>query len=116
MENNEQISIEELKNQLRIRGDMLKATERKVEELYEKLGTSRNEWISVEERLPEWDTDKLVWYEYFRYGEYNCMFQTYGIGHYIQEYGQWFGDDLNGTKVKVLYWRELPEPPKEKSE
>ena len=30
--------------------------------------------------MPE-DLEKvLVWYEYFRYGEYNCMFETYGIG------------------------------------
>ena len=73
-------------------------------------------WVSVEERLPETNDDVLVWYEYFRYGEYNCMFQTYGIGHYHEDFRMWFGDDLCGTKVKVLYWMPLPKPPKDLEE
>lgn len=38
------------------------------------------EWISVKDRLPEDGKEVLCWYEYFRYGNYNRMFQTYGIG------------------------------------
>ena len=32
------------------------------------------EWIPCNERLPEEGKDVLVWYEYFRFGEYNRMF------------------------------------------
>ena len=70
-------------------------------------------WTSVDEALPDNGDEVLVWYEYFRYGEYNCMYQTYGLARYIQEYDRWSGEDLNVTRVKVLYWRPLPEPPKE---
>lgn len=37
-------------------------------------------WIPCEHELPEDYTDVLVWFEYFRYGDYNCLYQTYGIG------------------------------------
>ena len=69
------------------------------------------QWISVDERVPDNDAPVLVWYEYWRYGDYNCMWQAYGIAQYI--YDRWTGEDLNGSRVKVLAWQPLPEPPKE---
>ena len=68
-----------------------------------------NEWVSVEDGLPENYTDVLCWYEYFRYGDHNQMYQTCGIGYCIN--GQWGGEVSNGTKCKVLYWQPLPTPP-----
>ena len=69
---------------------------------------SSDGWISAEEKVPDNDKSVLVWYEYYRYGDYNCMWQDYGIARYI---GRWTGDDLNGSCVKVLAWQPLPEPP-----
>ena len=64
-------------------------------------------WIPVEERLPEEWEKVIVWYEYFRYGDYNRMYETYGIGW--QYDGHWAGD-VSGTKARCIAWRPLPEP------
>ena len=64
-------------------------------------------WIPVEERLPEEWEKVIVWYEYFRYGEYNRMYETYGIGW--QYDGHWAGD-VSGTKARCIAWQPLPEP------
>lgn len=66
-----------------------------------------SEWIDAKE-LPEEGKWVLVWYEYFRWGNYNRMYQTYGIGQ--QNRGYWSVDE-GGMKVRVLAWQPLPEPP-----
>lgn len=68
------------------------------------------EWISVKNRLPKDGKEVLCWYEYFRYGSYNRMFQTYGIGHCYNK--MWFGEVANGIRARVIAWMPLPEPPK----
>ena len=67
------------------------------------------DWIPVTERLPENGVETLCWYEYFRYGDFNAMFATYGIGY--QFHGNWGGEVANGRNAKVLAWMPLPEPP-----
>lgn len=87
--------------------DMVKVMTRVVER--QTTLTPPNDWVSADERLPENYTDVLCWYEYFRHGDYNRMYQTYGIGYCIN--GQWGGEVSNGTKCKVLYWQPMPAPP-----
>lgn len=67
-------------------------------------------WHSVDKELPPHSEPVLCWYEYFRYGGYNCMYQDYGIGYCIN--GVWGGEVSNGRRTMVLAWTELPEPPK----
>ena len=67
------------------------------------------EWISVKERLPEEGKEVLCWYEYFRYGSYNRMFQTYGIGQCYNK--MWCGEVANGIRARVIAWMPLPKPP-----
>ena len=69
----------------------------------------RTRWIPVSKGLPKDGEDVLCWYEYFRYGKYNRMFQTFGIGY--QYFGTWSGEVSVGRDTKVLAWMPLPEPP-----
>lgn len=67
-------------------------------------------WVLTDEKLPPDGRDVLCWYEYFRYGAFNRMYQTYGIGSQFN--GNWGGEVANGRSAKVLAWMPLPEPPK----
>lgn len=75
----------------------------------EKSGVGR--WIPCDEELPENGEDVLCWYEYYRYGSYNRMVKTYGIG--FQFNGLWGGEVAQGKNARPLFWMPLPEPPKE---
>lgn len=72
---------------------------------------SKPRWIPVTEALPEEYKDVLCYYEYFRYGDFNCMFRTIDRGYYGD--GRWGGEAGQGHRNKVLAWMPLPEPPKE---
>lgn len=70
------------------------------------------QWISVKDRLPETNDDVLVWFEYFRYGDFNCMCNQYGIGNYIDN--SWLINGETGwKKLNVISWMPIPEMPKE---
>ena len=65
------------------------------------------EWISVDHRLPEPETNVLVFYygcidvATYRYGKHgNCLFMM------MDDSGYWWG------KSGITYWMPLPEPPK----
>ena len=68
-------------------------------------------WIPCGERLPEDYEEVLVWFEYFRYGDYNRLYQTHGIGDYSSKYDSWMINHESGwSKLRVFAWMPLPEP------
>lgn len=77
----------------------------------------RPRWTPADRELPPEGVDVLCWYEYFRffrYGSYNRMYQTFGIGYQFN--GHWGGEVAQGQNAKVLAWMPLPEPPEEKND
>ena len=80
---------------------------KKLEEIAEK-----SKWVSVKDRLPEEGDDVLVWFEYYRYGEYNCLYQTHGIGTYFENFKSWLINGETGWRdLRVIAWMPLPEKP-----
>lgn len=74
----------------------------------------QDEWIPAIERLPEDMQRVLIWFEYYRYGDFNCMFQTYGFGYVCD--GKWspfINGETGWQDYRVIAWQPLPEPYKE---
>ena len=71
-------------------------------------------WIPASERFPKDFEDVLVWFEYFRYGESNRLYQMIGISYVLN--GKWSGF-VNGSSgwrdLRIIAWMPLPDAPKE---
>lgn len=71
-----------------------------------------NQWISVDDKLPDDDITVLVWYTadslFGRFGDY-------GVTHYRKSSG-WSKASLIGDDQAIFYWMPLPEQPKEERE
>lgn len=111
-----------LKNQVVIMGmlqDLQDELEpiQNIEDTHQLLVDKNNGWIRSEDRMPEDDEDVLVWFEYFRFGEYQRLFQTTGIGRTWR--GEWSGF-VNGSSgwrdLRIIAWQPLPEPYSEEQE
>ena len=63
-------------------------------------------WHDAQNDPPTENGEYLCYYEYFRYGNYNCMYRTMDRGYFFN--GHWSGEPANGTNAKVLAWTELP--------
>lgn len=102
-------TIYELRETIAELSERCREQEAEIEELLKE-----REWISVKDRLPKAGDDVLVWFEYYRYGEYNCLYQTYGIGTYFDIVKSWLINGETGWRnLRVIKWMPLPEPPKE---
>lgn len=89
--------------------DILHEAADTIEDLSKELAENSG-WIPCSSgRLPEDGIDVLVWYEYFRYGEYNRLFRTKGISY--THNGQWSGF-VNGQsgwhQLSIIAWQPLP--------
>lgn len=77
------------------------------------INSSNCGWIPCNDsdKLPPNDVDVLVWFEYYRYGRYNRLYQTLGISSVIN--GEWSGivnDSTGWRQLRIIAWRPLPEP------
>ncbi len=69
------------------------------------------QWVSAEDELPEDMQRVLIWFEYYRYGDFNCMYQTYGFGYVCD--GKWspfINGETGWQDYRVIAWQPLPEP------
>lgn len=92
----------------------LVSTRSQVEALKLAINALEGKWIPVSERLPEDMQRVLIWYEYYRYGDFNCMYQTYGFGYVCD--GKWspfINGETGWQDYRIIAWQPLPEPYKE---
>lgn len=67
-----------------------------------------DQWISVDDKLPDTVDDCLVWYSC------NTAFgKSKSVGISFCSRDDWYKNHLNGDNIVVLYWMPLPEPPKD---
>ena len=78
---------------------------RLIESLVEQLESTQPKWISVEERLPEYDAKVLVVIPRY-YGRDIRTARLY-------ESGAWLIGDMSAVGSTPTHWMPLPEPPKE---
>ena len=73
---------------------------------------NENKWILCKDRMPKDMETVLVWFEYFRYGNHNNLYQTYGLSYAFR--GNWSGF-INGSSgyrgLKIFAWQPLPDKP-----
>lgn len=69
-------------------------------------------WIPCSSgQMPEDGENVLIWFEYFRYGDFSALYQRYGIGFVWN--GKWsrFVNDTSGwQKLRIIAWQPLPTP------
>lgn len=71
----------------------------------------QSKWISVDEKLPDEMKQVLVWFEYYRYGDFNCMYQTYGFCYVCDGKWSYFINGETGWRdARIIAWQPLPEP------
>ena len=91
----------------------LQATEEAIDIINQVEDEYNNGWIPCSERLPDDLIDVLVWFEYYRFGNYNGLYQTIGISY--TNNGEW-SRLVNGTsgwkELRIIAWQPLPQPPK----
>lgn len=69
-------------------------------------GVTIPEWVSVEERLPEYDEEVLAWcYWYEKYQTLKCHYSSHLKG-------RWFTTVAGQEVYSVTHWMPLPQPPK----
>lgn len=75
---------------------------------------SDDSWTKVEDGLPNEFEDVICYYEYYRYGDYNCMYRTYGIGYMSKLDGKVFWNgDVYGSQSRVIAWKKFNRYPGE---
>lgn len=71
-------------------------------------------WTKVEDGVPDELEEVICYYEYYRYGDYNCMWRGYGLGYITRLGGKVFWNgDIRGHKSRVIAWKKFNRYPGE---
>lgn len=68
----------------------------------------QGEWIDANKQIPEDCITVLIWFEYYRYGDYNCMYQTFGLGYTID--GKWspfINGETGWRDAHIIAWQPI---------
>lgn len=57
--------------------------------------------------IPSDDRDVYVYFEYFRYGSYNCTCKMHGIGSFYEGKCSSVNGTIGWRELKILAWREI---------
>ena len=66
------------------------------------------EWIDANKQIPDDCITVLIWFEYYRYGDYNCMYQTFGLGYTID--GKWspfINGETGWRDAHIIAWQPI---------
>lgn len=106
--------VKQEENRLKSIGWSLKSARKMLKGFEVEEIPSFGEWTLCKDKMPKEGVEVLVWFEYFRYGNYNRLFQTYGLSYQFDGKFSFVNGSSGWNDLRVIAWMPLPKEFKEK--